>query len=44
MKKIMILIALTIGAMADVTCMDYGSGMQICTDTITGESTTIWTY
>ena len=45
MKKIVILIALmaTI-ASADMICTDMGSGMKICTDTVTGESTTIWTY
>ena len=44
MKKIMIMIALTIGAMADVTCMDFGGGMTVCTDNDTGKQTTIWTY
>ena len=44
MKMVLILVALATYSMANtITCIDYGSGMKICTDD-QGNSTTIWTY
>ena len=43
MRVVFLLIALTFGAMADTTCIDYGNGMKICTNS-DGDTETIWTY
>jgi len=40
----MIIIALTIGVMADVSCIKVDDTLTICTDDATGEVTNIWTY
>jgi len=45
MKKILILVALIATMVqADISCMNYGGGMTVCTDDATGKQTTIWNY
>jgi hypothetical protein len=45
MKKVILMIVLLSGfGMADITCIDYGGGMKVCTDDETGKDTTIWTF
>ena len=44
MKKVILVIALTLWASADVSCIRVDDTLTICTDTNTGESTNIWTY
>ena len=44
MRAVFLLIALTFGAMADLTCIKIDDTVTVCTDDMTGEETTIWTY